>query len=97
MCALRREAVRTVSTVIEGSDTGPRLPLFVVSDTVHTWAWCLWNSLCGDLLTSVFWHYVSLSYFVLIEDMKEPDDQDTDGGRSRSVGKQSSRSDSKRM
>lgn len=38
VCALRREAVRTVSTVIEGSDMGPRLPLFVVSDTVHTWA-----------------------------------------------------------
>lgn len=92
-----------VSTVIEGSDMGPRLPPFVISDTVHTrerqhaWARCLWNSSGGDLVISVFWHYASLSDFVLTEDMKEPDDQDTDGGRSRSDGKQSSRSDSKRM
>lgn len=96
-CARRREAVRTVSTVMEGCDMGPRLPPFVILDTAHTWAWCLWNSLWGDLLTSVFWHYVLLSDFVLPEDMKEPDDQDTDGERSRSDGKQSSRSNSKRM
>lgn len=47
-----------------------------------------------DLLVSVFRPYVFLSHFVLTEDMKEPDDQDTDGGRSgsRSDGKQAHRS-----
>lgn len=65
----------------------------------HTRALVLGEFIVGnDLLISVFWHDAFLSDFVPTEDMKEPDDQDTDEGRSgsRSDGRQSSRSDSKR-
>ena len=49
-----------------------------------------------DLSISVFRPYVFLSRFVLTEAMKEPDDQDTEEGGSRSDGKPSARSILKR-
>lgn len=81
-----------VPTFNEVHDVAHSLPLYLILGTVqaqecqHTWPVVLVEFIMGrDLLISVFRPYVFLSHFVLTDNMKEPDDQDTsDGGRSGS-------------